>query len=97
MGDREIIDNPPALPAPKKEIPPPAQPAPKKEVPPNALQVQKQEIPPAAWPAQKQQVLQEQPKQTGIHGAARRKDPVIDSEPKKKEETQAKGKWCPVF
>jgi len=40
MGDRDIIDNPPALPAPK-------QPAP-----------------------------QEPPKQTGMYGAARRKDPV---------------------
>jgi hypothetical protein len=59
MGDREIIDNPPALPAPK-------QPAP-----------------------------QEPPKQTGMYGAARRKDPVPVAAPvpapaaesKKKEET----------
>ena len=87
MGDRDIIDNPPALPAPKKEVPPAALPVQKQEIPPAALPVQKQEIPPPAMSAQKQQVLQEQPKQTGIHGAARRKDPVPDSEPKKKEET----------
>ena len=45
MGDKEIIDNPPALPAPKKQIP------------------------------------QEPPKQTGMYGAARRKDAATEPAP----------------
>ena len=49
VGDRDIIDNPPALPAPKKEVPPPALPVQKQEIPPAALPAQKQEIPPPVF------------------------------------------------